>query len=319
MKIVRIFLNWCPDIRLNLMNVLRLPEFLFLFSLLCVILLPVRSCGDSVSHTVAYAQTHSEAQNRRSPIPLSDEAAAGARVQVVIMLLALCIVTGLLASPVVVSLLPFSLYVRGARDRDISYQVAFQWPWRAIGIGMRRDAQGRFFQLLWGNRCLYERKRRKKTRKDSKQHKKEKKRKRKKEKKERKKGGFSLFRDRELLSQLIRGGLRLLRDLLSCFRRPRLAGDVEIGFGDPEAMGIVSGFVYAVSPRGMMLDDLRIRPNYVDVTFTGEVDFSTGARPARIVIVFIKLIFYFPIMGLIRLSRRKKRMAKEEEVSENGS
>ena len=218
------------------------------------------------------------------------------------MLLALWILIALLS---IASLLPFSLYVKGSRDADFSYQAAFYWPWRVLGIGLRRDVQGRYLQLLFGNRCLYERKRRKKIRKERK-------------KKEKKKGGFSLLRDRELLSQLIRAGMRFLRDLLSCFRRPRLAGDVEIGFGDPAAMGVISGFVYAVSPTGMMLDDLRIIPNYVDAVLTGEVDFSTGARPARIVIVLVKSIFYFPIVGLLRLFRRRKKTARKKEVSENG-
>ena len=123
----------------------------------------------------------------------------------------------------------------------------------------------------------------------------------------------------ELLTQLIRAGLKFLRDLLSCFLRPRLAGDVEIGFGDPMVMGIVSGVVYAVSPTGMTLDHFRIRPNYVDEIAAGEVDLSTRAIPGRVLIVFIKLAFYFPIIGLIKLSRRKKKMAKEKEVSENGA
>ena len=214
----------------------------------------------------------------------------------------------LIALFIIASLLPFSLDVRGARDENLSYKAAFRWPWRTFGIGMRRDAQGRYFQLLFGNKCLYERERQK-TRKKRK----------KKEKKEKKAGGFSLLKDRELLARLIRAGLRFLRDLLSCFRRPRLVGDVEIGFGDPMIMGIISGVVYAVSPTGMTLDHLKIKPNYVDEIATGEVDLDVRALPGRVLIVFIKLIFYFPIIGLLRLSRRKKKIAKEREVSKNGA
>ena len=216
------------------------------------------------------------------------------------MLLALWIIIGLLALLIIVSMLPFSLHVKGARYGDFSYKVAFHWPWRASGIGIRRDERGRHFQLLCGSKCLYERRRRERTRRKS---------------EGKKKSGFNLFRERKLLSQLIRVGLRFLRDLLSCFRRPRLAGDIEIGFGDPAAMGVLSGFVYAVSPRGMTLDDLRIKPNYVDATLIGEVDFTTEARPARVIIVFIRLIFYLPIRELLRLFRRKRRTAKEKEVS----
>jgi len=221
-------------------------------------------------------------------------------------MLALWIILGLVALFIIASLLPFSLYVSGARNERFTYEATFYWPWRTFGIGMRRDAQGRYLQLLFGNKCLYERERRKK-------------RKRRKEKKEKKGGGFNPLRDKELLIQLIRAGLRLLRDLLSCFRRPRLAGDVEIGFGDPMVMGIVSGIVYAVSPTGMILDHLKIRPNYVDEIASGEVDLGMRVLPGRVLIVFIKSIFYFPIMGLIRLSRRRKKMAKEKEVSENGT
>ena len=218
------------------------------------------------------------------------------------MLLALWILIALL---IIASLLPFSLHVKGVRGTDFSYQAAFHWPWQALGIGLRRDMQGRYLQLLFGNRCLYERKRRERTRKERK-------------KKEKKKGGFSLLKDRKLLSQLIRAVMWFLKDMLSCFRRPRLAGEVEIGFGDPAAMGVIAGFVYAVSPTGMMLDDLRIKPNYVDAILIGEADFSTGARPVRIVIVLVKSIFYFPILGLLRLSRRRKKTARKKEVNENG-
>ena len=98
-----------------------------------------------------------------------------------------------------------------------------------------------------------------------------------------------------------------------------MAGDIEIGFGDPAAMGIVSGFVYAVSPRGMILDDLRIKPDYVNATFTGEVDFRTGALPARIIAVIIKLLFRLPIIGLLRLIRRRRKAKRKEEVNQNGS
>lgn len=220
------------------------------------------------------------------------------------ILLALWIILGLFAMSLIASVLPFSLHVKGARKSDFSYQVSFQWPWRAFGVGVRRSADGRYFQLLWGNRCLYERKRRKKTSE-----------KKTREKKEKKPGGFNLFRDRKLLSQLIRAGLRFFRDLLSCFRRRRLAGNIEVGIGDPAAMGILSGLVYAVSPNGMALDDLRITPNYMDATFTGEVDFSTAVQPARVIIVFIKSIFYLPIRELLRLFRRTKRAAKKKEVN----
>jgi hypothetical protein len=222
---------------------------------------------------------------------------------VVRILLALWIIIGLIVLLAIASLLPFSLRVRGSRYESFSYRTAFHWPWRALGIGVCRDAQGLHIQLLFGHRCLYERKKRGKPRK------------KRKEKEEKKAGAFNLLRDRRLLIQLIRSGLRFLRDLLSCFQRPRLAGDIEVGLADPAAMGIISGFVYAVSPRGMMLDNLRIRPNYIDVTFTGEVDFSTGARPARVIVVFVRSLFYFPIRGLLRLLRRRRRAARKKEVS----
>jgi hypothetical protein len=227
------------------------------------------------------------------------------------MPLALWIIIGLIALLAIASMLPFSLCVKGARVEQASLSVSyggfschtkFHWPWKTFGIGMRWDAHGRYIQLFCGNRCLYERERRKKKR-----------RKRKRKGKDR--GAISLLRERQLLRQLVRAGLRFSRDLLLCFRRPRLAGDIEVGFGDPAAMGVISGFVYAVSPSGMMLDKLKIRPNYIDATFTGNVSLSTSALPARIIAALIKLIFYLPIRGLLRLLRLRRKAAKEKEVT----
>jgi len=219
------------------------------------------------------------------------------------MLLALWIIAGLIVLLVTASLLPFTLYVKGVRYESFSCRTAFHWPWRALGIGIRFDAYGRHIQLLCGERCQYERRRRRKQRK------------RRKGREEKKEGAFNLLRDRKLLIQLIRSGLRFLRELLSCFQRPQLTGDIEVGVADPAAMGIISGFLYAISPRGMMLDDLRVRPNYIDATFTGELDFSTSAQPARIMVVLVRSLFYFPIKGLLRLLRRRRGAAREKEVS----
>jgi hypothetical protein len=225
---------------------------------------------------------------------------------VVSILLALWIIIGLIALLAIASLIPFSLCAQGVRLDDSSgFRAAFHWPWRTFGVGVNRNKQGFYIQLLCGNRCLYERKRQKKPGK----------KKKKEEKKEKKKSTFSLLRDRVLLVQLIKAGLRFLRDLLLCFRRPRLAGDIEVGFSDPAAMGMLCGIFYAVSSRGMMLDELRIRPSYVDTTFTGQVDFDTGARPASLAFAFIKLIPRLPIGGLLRLLKRRRRAAKEKEES----
>ena len=226
-------------------------------------------------------------------------------------MLVLWIIIGVIALLAIASLLPFSLHVNGARieqtslpvSKSFSYRAAFHWPWRTFGVGIRRDIQGHYIQLLCGNKCLYERKKRKKTRK------------KKEKKKEKSKGSFNLLRDRKLLSQLIKAGLKFLRDIFSCLQRPQLAGDIEIGLSDPAAMGVISGLLYAISPKGMMLDDLKIRPNYVDSIFTGEIDFSTGARPARITIALIKLVFCLPIKGLLGLLRHRKKAVKEKEVS----
>ena len=237
-------------------------------------------------------------------------------------MLALWIIMGLVVFLAVASMLPFSLHVQGEREDSISYRTSFQWPWRFFGIGIRRDAQGFHIQLLCGNRCLYERKKRKKTKKEEgtkekkeKEKTQEKHKEEKKAEKKGKKGFFDLLRNRDILVQLTRTALRFLRDLLLCLRRPRLSGDVEIGFGDPAAMGIISGFVYAVSSKGMVLGDLRIKPNYVDVIFTGEVDFSTGILPARVVTAFTKLLFRLPIIRLLKFLRRRRKAKKEKEVN----
>lgn len=223
-------------------------------------------------------------------------------------MLALWIIMGLAVFLAVASMLPFSLHVQGEREDSISYRTSFHWPWRFFGIGIRRDAQGRYIQLLCGNKCLYERKRRKKTKKEEGVEEK-------KAEKKGTKGFFELLRNRDILVYLTRTALRFLRDLFLYFRRPRLSGNVEIGFGDPAAMGIISGLVYAVSPRGMALDDLRIKPNYVDVIFIGEVDFSTGVVPARVVTAFTKLLFRLPIIRLLKLLRERRRAKKEKEVN----
>jgi len=224
------------------------------------------------------------------------------------MMLALWIIIGLIALFTVASMLPFSVHLHGERKDSFSYRTSFRWPWRAFGIGIRRDAQGRYIQLLCGDRCLYERERRKKTKKKEKTEEKGK------TEGKRKMGFLDLLRNRDIMLQLIKTALRFRKDLFMCFRRPRLAGDIEIGFGDPAAMGIISGFVYAVSPRGMVLDDLRIRPDYVNVTLTGEIDFSTGARPSRIITAIIKLLFRLPIIRLLRLLRRRKKAKRKKEV-----
>jgi len=227
-------------------------------------------------------------------------------------MLASWIIIGLIALLVVASMLPFSVHVQGERKDSFSYRTSFRWPWRTFGIGIRRDAQGRYIQLLCGDRCLYERKKRKKTKKKEKKEKKEEKGK---TEEKRKMGFLDLLRNRDIMLQLIKAALRFRKDLFMCFRRPRLAGDIEIGFGDPAAMGIISGFVYAVSPRGMVLDDLRIKSDYVNVTFTGKVDFSTGARPSRIITAIIKLLFRLPIIRLLRLLRRRRKAKRKKEVN----
>jgi hypothetical protein len=230
-------------------------------------------------------------------------------------MLALWIILALIALAVIASVIPFSLRGRGFRTHeDFSYNVAFHWLWRILGISFSGDTQGRYTKIVWGNRSLYRRKTGRKKRKER-----EKKKGEKKEKKKKKKGAFNPLRDREILKRLIKVVLGFIKDLLSQFRRTSLSGNVEIGFGDPAAMGIVSGFLYAIPPHRMMLDDLRITPNYVDTTFVGEIDFSTSIRPISIAIVLIKWIFHVPVIGLLRLRKLNKRKVKQTEVNKNGS
>ncbi len=211
------------------------------------------------------------------------------------ILLILWIIAGLIFLAIILSLMPFSVYVKlnaslGDKDNDtgFGYQTAVYWPWNVFGVGFRKDYQARFIQLLLNNWCFYEREMRVKGKKPKKE----------------KVKGFNLLRDRELLSQMIRAVLKFLKDLITCLRRPRLAGNIELGFSDPAAMGIISGFIYAISPNGMALDDLRIRPNYINAIFSGEVGISTGAQPARIIGAFIKLLFRLPKRRLLRLLSR---------------
>lgn len=223
-------------------------------------------------------------------------------------MLALWIILGLILLAVILSFMPFSVYVRlkpslGAVNNNggFGYRTVLYWPWRIFGIAFGKDSQGQTTQLLLGDRCLYKR------------EKQEKKKKPKEKKKETgKKFGLGLLRDRELLRQLIDTALKFLRDIIRCIRRPQLAGDVEVGFSDPAAMGVISGFIYAISPRGMVLDDLKIRPNYVDTIFAGELDISTGVQPARIIGAFIKLLFRLPKRKLLGILRHRRKTAKQE-------
>jgi len=128
---------------------------------------------------------------------------------------------------------------------------------------------------------------------------------------------MDLLREKELLSRVMSAGLKFLGDSFSCFRNPHLTGEIDLGFGDPALMGIFTGFVYSISPRGMVLDRLVIRPNYVDATFMGEVTFDVSIQLFFIILAFIKLLFRLPIIRLIKLVRRKKSSTKKMEVIQN--
>jgi hypothetical protein len=218
--------------------------------------------------------------------------------------LALFIIIGLIILLTIASMLTFSICVKSAISNEgFSYCAIFHLPLKIFGIGICKDKQRSYTQFLYGDKCLYERESHKKTRKKQKKEKTKKK----------KKANFSLFWDTKLFEQLIKAGLKFIRNLLFALHRPRVAGDVEIGFSDPAATGMLSAFLYSMSPNGILFDNLKIRPNYVDIAFTGKVDFSTGVRPARITIELIKLLFNLPIKKLFRLYKRRKKGSKEKE------
>ena len=232
------------------------------------------------------------------------------------ILLALWIILGLIVLAIALSFVPFSVYIKlkpslGAVNNNggFGYQTVLYWSWRLLGIGFGKDSHGQTTQLLFANKCIYKRKKLEKL-----EGEKEKKPKKKKEKSKKKFSeiDFRLLLDRELIKQLISVVLSFLRDIIRCIRRPHLTGDVELGFSDPAAMGVISGFMYAISPKGMVLDDLRIRPNYVDAIFYGELEISTGVQPARVLGAFIKLLFRLPKRKLWRIFRSKKKTAKQE-------
>ena len=211
--------------------------------------------------------------------------------------LILVIVLVLLA---IASLLPFTLHVNLTKSKEsISYHVVFHWPWRILGFGMRKDMQGQYAQLLCKDKCLYEREKRKKVIK---------------EKKKKNKNRFNIFGERELIIQLAKVTLNFFRDLFLCFRHFSLSGGIEIGFSDPAATGIMSGLLYAISPKGVLLDKLKVNPNYVDSMLLGMIDFRTDVKPIRVLVVFIKLLFHLPIIELLRLRRKLKRKSEEKEI-----
>ncbi|MBD3184660.1 hypothetical protein GF312_20435 [Candidatus Poribacteria bacterium] len=203
------------------------------------------------------------------------------------------------------SLMPFSVQASGERwEENFRYSTFFYWPWRLVGIGVKRDEEGKYTQFLIGNRCITKR---------------ETKKKKKKKNKEKGKTKFSDFlKRRTLFTDLIRTALRFLRDLLRSFYGTRVSGQLEVGISDPAAMGMLSGVLYSISPRGVIFGGLKIYPNFIDTVFTGEVNFKTSILPARIYYAILKLIFRLPLiylLGMLRKSRRKKR---NKEDNKNG-
>jgi hypothetical protein len=225
-------------------------------------------------------------------------------------------------------ILPFSIFAKVERmGEKFGYQLAIRYPWKSFGFGMDRDAGQQRMRILIGNKSVYEKNKRegKKAKKYksisaenesvSKEAKREKKKTKKKSKKEKSKTKFSDFVQ---IWQLLRGNIKpiiqFLKDILRCFRRARIVGDLEVGISDPALMGMLYGMYWAVLWNKQ--HNLKINPNFLDATFSGWVEFEIYITILPILFAFIKLAFRMPIIKIIRLVRQRKSTKKKTQKME---
>ena len=241
-------------------------------------------------------------------------------------LLALWILLLLFFLLIIISLLPITFRAAfSLLENRRSYTVSLHWVWQAFGVAVQKDSQGFCVKVLFGNRSIFEKRKasrkskanKRSTRKGEEEQEKTGKTKGKKKRKtasERQWKIIDLLYERQLLRQCIDAALSFMGDMRSGIRHLHLSGELEIGFSDPFLMGILVGFLYAISPAGMMLDRLRIIPNYVDDVLTGETSLSVSILPASIGVATMKLIFRLPKRYLLKLRKRRSNPPSSETV-----
>ena len=246
----------------------------------------------------------------------------------------LCIIGFFVILLIALLVLPFSLLAKVERmEAKVGYQIAIRYPWKFLGFrytfgtqpggfGMGSDAGQRRMRILIGNKSVYEKSKRKGKKPKKKPQKDEpistenenisekpkgKKRKRSKELKEdkpkRKLSDFWQIWD--LIRENAKPVMYFLKDILGCFKKARIAGDLEVGISDPALMGMLYGMYWAIPWHKQ--HGLKVNPNFIDATFSGWIEFETYVMLLPILCAVIKLAFKVPIIKIVRMSRQRKR------------
>jgi len=214
---------------------------------------------------------------------------------------------------------PFSVFAKVQRmEGRFGYQLAIRYPWKFLGFGIGSGAEQRGMRILLVNKSVYEKSKGKKSKKKSKKDealstesvseegKPEKKKVKKESKKEKSKREF---RDFIQLGKLIRGNVKpiiqFLKDILRCFKKARIEGDLEVGVSDPALMGMLYGMYWTVMWNRQ--HKVKIEPNFLDTTFSGWAEFEVYITLLPILFAVIKLAFKVPIIKIIRLSKKRKK------------
>lgn len=222
-----------------------------------------------------------------------------------------CIIGFLVVLFVALLVLPFSLSIKAERtETTVGYQIAIRYPWRFLGFGIGRDAGQKKARILLGNKGVYERPGKEEEKKEKGGEPKKKSKKDKPEGKDKTKRKFGdLMQYAGLMREIARPAIQFLKDILRLLKKARIAGDLEVGISDPALMGMLYGFYWGIPWRKR--HDLKVKPSFVETTFTGWLEVESYVTLISILYAVIKLAFRAPIIKLIRLRRRRKVAMKE--------
>lgn len=230
-----------------------------------------------------------------------------------LLIILLCLIGFFVILLIALLVLPFSILAKVERlEANVGYQIAIRYPWKFWGFALGKDAGQWKMRILIGNKSIYEKLKRKKKPKGDKptliesesisEKGKSGGKKFKQGKPKRKFGDFVQIW--ELIRKNAKPIMQFLKDILRCLKKACIGGDLEIGVSDPALMGMLYGIYWAILWNKQQ--DLKIKPNFVDTTFFGWIEFETYIILLPILYAFIKLAFKVPIIKLIRVVRQRK-------------
>ncbi|MFQ5793727.1 MAG: DUF2953 domain-containing protein [Candidatus Bipolaricaulia bacterium] len=196
---------------------------------------------------------------------------------------------------------------------ETSRVIAFRWLFVTIGTDLKRK---RFQLSLFGLRVFSRATDRRKPKKKKKQKPKKKK------KKKRKRGRFSirqLWRERDLIVEVIRIAFRFIVNLIRRIRIDRLHVEAQIATPDPAwtgfLYGTLAGITYPLNAAVPSIS-LAVRPDFESDRPTVNGELAIHLRLIHPVGGVIRLLFALPKWRLIRVlwkNRRRKSKIKEKQ------